>query len=90
MDIKKYEQLAKLNLDETERQWVSNRVIELVGTFSELDNVDTTGFDPLITVLDIQNILRDDVSQKLINREELLANAPDQYDGYFRLPKVLD
>ena len=90
MDIKKYEVMAKIDLPETERQWVWSRAEKLVESFSALENIDTSAVDPLVTVLDIKNILRDDIVKKIITRDELLSGAPEQYDGYFQVPKTLD
>ena len=90
MDILKYEAMAKLQLPEEERQWVAGQAENLLQSFAALDAIDTDGIEPLITVPDIQNILRDDVSKKLISRDELLSNAPEQYDGYFQVPRTID
>ena len=89
-DIKDYEAMVKLNLSETERGWVSDRADMLIESFKELENIDCLGVEPLVTVLDIQNVLREDISVKLVTREELLANAPEQYEGYFQAPKTLE
>jgi aspartyl/glutamyl-tRNA(Asn/Gln) amidotransferase C subunit len=40
-------------------------------------------------VLNLQNVLREDAAKKLLSREELLSNAPEQYDGYFQVPGTL-
>ena len=88
--IKAYEAMAKLRLSEAERQWVSDRADMLTGSFSALLEIDTSKTQPLVTVLDIQNVLREDVCVKTVSREELLANAPEQYDGYFQVPKTLE
>ena len=90
IDIKKYEAMAKIDLQETERQWVAGRVEKLLESFSALESVDTRGAEPLVTVLNTRNIMRDDAAKKFISREELLSNAPEQYDGYFQVPKTLD
>ena len=90
MDIRKFQAMAKLDMDETEYQWVSGRIDSLLKDFSILESIDTAATEPLITVLDIRNILREDMAKKSISREEILSGAPDQYDGYFRLPKALD
>ena len=82
--------MAKLDLSETERQWVSGRAGEMLKSFSALEKINTDGAEPMVTVLDIQNILRDDIAKKTITRDELLANAPEQYDGCFQVPKTLD
>ena len=89
-DIKKYESDAKLNLPEAERQWVQSRVDALLESFSALESIDAGSTAPLVSVLDIQNALREDIAKKTIKREELLSNAPEQYDGYFQVPKTLD
>jgi len=89
-NIKNYEAMAKLDLPEDERRWVSGRADMLIGSFSQLENIDTSGVEPLVTVLNIKNVFRDDVGTKMLSREELLANAPEQYEGYFQVPKTLD
>ena len=89
-NITDYEAMAKLALCETERQRISGLADMLTDSFRELAEVDTSGAQPLVTVLDIQNILRDDIAVKNISRDEILSNAPEQYDGYFQVPKTLD
>ncbi len=89
-NIKVYEAMAKLDLSEEEREWASARAGELTAAFAALENIDTEGVEPLVSVLDIQNILRDDTVNKFSTRDELLANAPEQYDGYFQVPKTLE
>ena len=90
MDTKKYELMAKLDLDEAERQWLKGRMDCLVRDFSALESVDTSGIEPLVTVLDVQNIMREDIVKKWNNREELLCGAPDRHECFFRIPKALD
>ncbi|MCL2084491.1 MAG: Asp-tRNA(Asn)/Glu-tRNA(Gln) amidotransferase subunit GatC [Oscillospiraceae bacterium] len=89
-DIKDYESMAKLALSETEREWVSARAERLIKSFAEIEGVDTGGVEPLITVLGLNNAFREDIRVKTVSREELLANAPEQYDGYFQVPKTLE
>ena len=89
-DIKDYETMAKLDLSGDERRWVSDHADVLVESFAKLDGIETSGVEPLITVLEIKNVLREDVVVKMVTREELLANAPAQHDGYFQVPKTLD
>lgn len=94
LDISDYEKMAKLSLPEDERAWVSNCADILTNSFEELEKVDTKTVEPLVTVLDIRNVMREDIATdattKLVSREELLSNAPEQYDGYFQVPKTLD
>ena len=89
-NIENYEAIAKFDLSDTERQWVSGRMKMLMESFAALGGVDTSGVEPLVTVLDIQNVLREDIAVKQFTRDEILSNAPEQYDGYFQVPRTLD
>ena len=88
--IKDYEAMAKLNLTDEEREWVNARADELIAGFAELEKVNTDGVQPQVTVLGIQNVLREDKSEKMVSREKLLSNAPEQYDGCFQVPRTLE
>ncbi|MCL1843597.1 MAG: Asp-tRNA(Asn)/Glu-tRNA(Gln) amidotransferase subunit GatC [Defluviitaleaceae bacterium] len=90
MDIKKYESPVKLNLPDNERALISEKINNLLAGFESLETVDTSEVVPLFTVLDITNVMREDVQVKHISREEILSNAPEQYDGYFQAPKTLN
>ena len=89
-DIKKYEAVTMLDLPEAERERISNRAAYAVEGFRKLEMIEALGAQPLVSVLDLHNILRDDVSEKLMSREEVMANAPEQYDGYFQVPGTLE
>ncbi len=85
-----YEPMAKLLLDDKTRAWADDVIARLEGEFEKLESVDTDGVEPLVTVLDLQNVLREDVSEQIVSRETLLENAPEEYDGYFQVPKTLE
>jgi len=89
-NIKDYEAMAKLDLPESERRLASDRADMLIDSFGLLEGIDTSGIEPLITVLDVKNVFREDVGVKMLTREELLVNAPEQYEGYFMVPKTLE
>ena len=88
-DIRDYEAIAMLGLPDNERDLLSKYLNELERGFTEFDGTDAQGVEPLVTVLDLRNVFRDDVAQKLFLRDEMLENAPEQYDGYFRVPGTL-
>jgi len=88
-NIKDYESLAKLNLPDSEREQLSEWADRLIDSFDAIQSVNTDATEPLYTVLDVQNVLREDVSVKMLSRDELLANAPMQHGGYFQVPRTL-
>ena len=87
--IASYEAMAKLKLNDDTKSWVLKNMNYLEAHFQKLGQIDTKDVTPLITVLELQNVLREDVSRKFITRDELLANAPEEHEGYFQVPKTL-
>ena len=43
-----------------------------------------------MTVLPTENVLRDDEVRPSLPQERALANAPEQADGFFRVPRILE
>ena len=88
-ELEKYEAMAMLDLPENERRHLTARAEEITASFKELDAMSTDGVQPLSSVLHLHNILREDDAIKQFTRDEVLANAPDQHDGFFRVPGTL-
>lgn len=89
IDIRRYEGMAKIALTEDERSRILDSVEQLMKSFDELEKIDAD-VEPLITVLDVKNVFREDVVKRVLSRDELLDNAPEQYDGYIQVPKTLE
>ena len=89
-ECKKYEAMAKLDLPPGERQWVAEQASIWEEQFAALDGVDTDGVLPLVTVSGLTSVMREDVTYQLLPREELLAAAPEQYGGYFQVPRTME
>jgi len=89
-DIKAFEDMAKLDLPEDERLLVSERAALLFESFEAIENADVSSAAALVSVLDIENVFREDVPVKTVSREALLANAPEQSGGYFQVPRTID
>ena len=85
-----YESMAMLDLPEAERARLLERFNEIISGFSVLDDYDAYDVEPLVSVLDLHNVMREDVSVKLLSRDELLKNAPEYSEGYFKVPAAID
>ena len=88
--FKDYESMAMLELSDLEQARTEARFNEIVNGFSVLDAFDTSGIEPLVSVLGSSNIMREDVTSEFISRDDLLTNAPEQNDGYFQVPAAID
>ena len=89
VDIAKYEAMAMLDLPDDERRLLGKRAAALADSFAALDGIDAEEALPLVSVLDIHTALREDISEKVLTRDEIMANAPEQQDGYFRVPGTI-
>ncbi len=62
------------------------RVIDFVDALAQ---VDTTGVEPLVFLTEEEDVLRQDVPQMEISKEEALANSPAKDSDYFKVPRVV-
>ena len=53
-----------------------------------MNEVDTTNVKPMCQVIDFCNVMREDKVVQEISKEELMANAPDVENGFFKVPKI--
>jgi len=89
-ELNNYNSMAKFKLTEKEEAWCLDKANYLEERFSRLNNIDTISVDPLVSVLDMTNVLREDVNIKPFTRDEILSNAPEANDGYYQVPKTID
>lgn len=82
-------QLARLNFNEAEKQSVKNDLEKMIAFVEQLNEIDTTGVQPLLHMGDTMNVLREDIVQGSISNSEALLNAPDTDGVFFKVPKVI-
>lgn len=82
--------LAKLELSDEEKEQAKSDMGRMLDYIDKLGELDTTGVEPMSHVFPVQNVFRDDVVTNGDVREQLLANAPEQKDGMFMVPKTFD
>ena len=57
---------------------------------AQLQELDTTGVEPLAHGIEVRNVFRADVRGEALPREQALANAPKRNSTSFLVPAVLD
>jgi len=87
--VDKIARLARLKFDDAEKEGIRTDLEKMIAFVEKLNELDTTGVEPLIHMSESVNILRDDEVRGSISREEALSNAPDTDGTYFRVPKVI-
>jgi len=81
--------LAKLYLDDEERERMAEQLGRILEYVDNLREVDVSDVPPTKHVIDLTNVSREDAPRPSLPLEEALANAPDSILDYFVVPKVL-
>ncbi len=87
--VEKVAHLARLELSDDEKTVLIGDMNKILGFMDKLNEVDTTGVEPLIYMTNEVNVLREDVVKQEITHEEALLNAPKHDDKYFLVAKVI-
>jgi len=82
--------LSRLHLTDEEVKHYTEQLGKILVHVEQLDQVDTTGVEPMVTATTSGNIFREDVPRPCLKREDALHSAPDHDDEYFRVPAVIE
>jgi len=88
--IDKIAHLARLEVQEGEKQGLLDDMNKILAFMDKLNEVDTSGVEPLIYMNDEVNVLREDEIKQEISRAEALKNAPKGDGKFFRVAKVIN
>jgi aspartyl-tRNA(Asn)/glutamyl-tRNA(Gln) amidotransferase subunit C len=87
--VEKIAHLARLELTAGEKVDMIKDMTQILDFMDKLNEIDTTGVDPLVYMTDEVNVFRDDVVIQNITHEEALMNAPKHDNEYFLVAKVI-
>ena len=82
--------LARLGVTEEDLEKFSVQLSNILENFEILKQVDTTGIPPTSHIINVSNVLRNDEITPSLTHDEVLANAPHQEDGCFRVRAILE
>ena len=87
-DVEHIAHLARLELTGDEIAQYRRQLSDILHHFDVLAQVDTSTVAPTASVLALRTVMRADAVQSGLSTEDALANAPDQQDGFFRVPAI--
>ncbi len=82
--------LPRLGMSEADIEKAREQLSNILENFEILKELDTTDVPPTAQSIILQNVMRDDVAQSSLTAEDVLANAPDREEDFFKLRAVLD
>ncbi len=87
--VDKLAMLSRLHFNEAEKEAIKNDLEKMIRFVDKLNELDTTGVEPLLHISDHVNILREDEASQSFSREEALLNSPVEDEAFFKVPKVI-
>jgi len=82
--------LARLRFNQAEKEDIKKDLQRMITFVEKLNEIDTGGIAPLLHLSENINVLREDIPQGSIGRDEALKNAPETDGVYFMVPKVIN
>ena len=82
--------LARLDFSEAEKVKFTSQLNNILMYMDKLNEVDTTGIEPMSHAIALQNAFRDDAVEESLGLELSLSNAPEARGPFFRVPKVIE
>ena len=89
-EVRHNARLARVGLSDDEVSRFQSQLSQILDYFERLQEVDTENVPPTAHTLAMHNVMRDDEPHPSIDKEEVLANAPQREDDMFRVRAVLE
>jgi aspartyl-tRNA(Asn)/glutamyl-tRNA(Gln) amidotransferase subunit C len=87
-EVEHIAELAKITLTEDEKELFTEQLERILEYFRKIDELDLEGVEPTTHTMDTSNVFREDVEKESLPPEEVLSNAPEKEDRYFKAPRV--
>ena len=87
-DVAHVARLARLQLTPEELERYTSQLASMLDHFRDVDALALDGVEPMTQPYELVNVLRADVEQVCLDRDEVLAEAPQAELGRFRVPPI--
>ena len=81
--------LSRLSLLPEEIELFTRQLNDILAYVEKLQELDTTGVEPLAHVIPVFNVFREDVVKEGLSRDTALSNAPAREEGAFVVPRII-
>jgi aspartyl-tRNA(Asn)/glutamyl-tRNA(Gln) amidotransferase subunit C len=88
-EIKKIALLSRLEIQDNQIDSVGKQLNDILTYMDLISQVDISDVEPTGHAVSMRNVMREDVPQPSLANEKALQNAPEQENGYFKVPKVI-
>lgn len=89
-DVRKVASLARLKVTDADVESLLSDLTAILDYVDVLNDVDTTGVQPMVHAVELHDVLRADVRVESLPRSEALRNAPRTDGEHFLVPSIID
>jgi aspartyl-tRNA(Asn)/glutamyl-tRNA(Gln) amidotransferase subunit C len=90
IDIEHVAKLARLALTDEEKERLREQLGLIIQYAAKVGEVAAEDVPPTAYAIPRANVYREDVPEPSLPQAEALANAPDQQDGRFKVPRIVE
>ena len=88
--VRRIAHLARMEITDDEAQLALAQLVDIFAMIERMQAVDTTGIEPMAGPLGGTARLRDDVVTEGDQRAAAMVNAPEQLNGLYVVPRVVE
>lgn len=89
-DVQHVAKLARLHLSPEEEATFTEQLNAILQYADKLNELNTDDVEPTTHVLQVSNVMREDEVKNSLPIDKVMLNAPDEEDGQFKVPAVLE
>ena len=90
ISIEHLARLARLSVSDAEKMLFAKQIDNILHYMDKLNELDTGNIEPTSHVISLSNVVREDLREYSLDREDALMNAPDKTNKFFRVPKIIE
>lgn len=90
IDVAYVANLARLELASGEAAEFEGQLKEVVQYVAKIGELDLSGVEPTSHAVNLENVVREDKPEMSLDREQVLANAPERIDEHFKVPRIIE
>jgi aspartyl-tRNA(Asn)/glutamyl-tRNA(Gln) amidotransferase subunit C len=89
-EVEHVARLARLHLTDAEIERMRAELEAILAYVDKLSTLDVEGVEPTSHAVPLVNVMRDDHVKPSYPLDDMLRNAPDRVDDYFRVPRIIE
>lgn len=89
-DVEHVANLARLELSDADKEQFAGQLNAILKYAEKLNELNTDDVEPTSHVLPLANVMREDEVKPSLSIDKVMRNAPEEEEGQFKVPAVLE